>query len=140
MRILIVDDEPLQRDLLAGYLKKQGFSVIEAATGHEAVDRFLRQPVDLVLLDHHMPDLQGDQVLERIKAINPLARVIMITAYGAVDTAVKVMRLGADDFLEKPIDLAALLAKIRTIEEKLYISEDVARVEESIDVASCRSG
>ena len=134
MRILIVDDEPLQRDLLAGYLKKQGFNVVEAATGLEAIDRFLKHPVDLVLLDHHMPDLQGDQVLERIKTINPLARVIMITAYGAVETAVKVMRLGADDFLEKPIDLAALLAKIRTIEEKLYINQDVARMEEAIDV------
>ncbi|MGE4559479.1 MAG: sigma-54-dependent transcriptional regulator [Desulfobulbus sp.] len=136
MRILIVDDEPLQRDLLGGYLKKQGFEVVEAASGGEAIDCFLRQPIDLVLLDHRMPDLQGDQVLERIKAINPLTRVIMITAYGAVDTAVKVMRLGADDFLEKPIDLEGLLAKIRSMEEQLYISEDVARVEESIDVDS----
>ncbi|MGD9949213.1 MAG: sigma-54-dependent transcriptional regulator [Desulfobulbus sp.] len=136
MRILIVDDEPLQRDLLGGFLKKQGLEVIEAATGHEAIDHFLQQPIDLILLDHKMPDLQGDEVLERIKAINPLARVIMITAYGAVDTAVKVMQLGADDFLEKPIDLEALLAKIRHIEEKLYISEDVAHVEESIDVGT----
>lgn len=136
MRILIVDDEPLQRNLLGGYLKKQGIDVVEAASGHEALDRFLQQPIDLVLLDQRMPDLQGDEVLERIKAINPLARVIMITAYGAVDTAVKVMQMGADDFLEKPINLETLLAKIRSIEEKLYISEDVARVEESIDVES----
>lgn len=134
MRILIVDDEELQRGLLAGFLNKQGFSVIEAATGQEAVDQYTRHPIDLVLLDQRMPDLQGDEVLERIKAINPLARVIMITAYGAVDTAVKVMRLGADDFLEKPIDLEVLLAKIRAIEERVFINEDVAQVEESLDV------
>jgi two-component system response regulator AtoC len=136
MHILIVDDEALQRNLLGGYLKKQGFSVVEAASGLEAIDRFLQHPIDLVLLDQRMPDLQGDQVLERIKAINPLARVIMITAFGAVDTAVKVMQLGADDFLEKPIDLEALLIKIRAIEERLYITEDVAQVEASIEVES----
>ncbi len=136
MRILIVDDESLQRELLGGFLKKQGFTVVEAQCGQEAIDRFLQQPIDLTLLDHKMPDMQGDEVLERIKAINPLARVIMITAYGAVDTAVKVMQLGADDFLEKPVDLEALLAKIRQIEEKLFIREDVALVEESVDTSS----
>jgi two-component system response regulator AtoC len=136
MRILIVDDDPLQRDLLGGYLQKQGFVVVEAAGGEEALDCFLRQPIDLVLLDQRMPDLQGDEVLERIKAINPLARVIMITAFGEVDTAVRVMRLGADDFLEKPIDLESLLSKIRTLEEQLHVHEDVVRVEEAIDVAA----
>ena len=136
MRILIVDDESLQRELLGGFLKKQGFTVIEAKCGQEAIDRFLQDPVDLTLLDHKMPDMQGDEVLERIKAITPLARVFMITAYGAVDTAVKVMQLGADDFLEKPVDLEALLAKIRQIEEKLFIREDVTLVEESVDTSS----
>jgi len=133
MRILIVDDEPLQRDMLSGFLKKQGYTVHEAANGTEALSQFMRQPIDLVLLDHRMPDMNGDQVLARIKAQSPLARVIMITAYGAVDTAVRVMRLGADDFLEKPIDLEALLTKIRVIEEQLFIADDVARVEETID-------
>jgi two-component system response regulator AtoC len=133
VHILIVDDDPLQRDLLTGFLNKQGFRVSAAANGAEALDRFMRQPIDLVLLDHRMPDMNGDQVLARLKEINPMARVIMITAYGAVDTAVRVMRLGADDFLEKPIELEPLLAKIRTIEEQLFIAEDVARVEETID-------
>ncbi|MBM9616547.1 sigma-54-dependent Fis family transcriptional regulator [Desulfobulbus rhabdoformis] len=133
MRILIVDDEAVQRELLGGFLKKQGCSVIEAASGQEAIERFLQQPVDLVLLDHKMPDLMGDEVLTRIKEINPLTRVIMITAFGAVETAVRVMQLGADDFMEKPIDLETLLTKIRSIEDALFINEDVAQVEESID-------
>ena len=101
MNILIVDDEPLQRQLLGGFLKKQGYSVVEAANGNEALTRFLHHPIDLVLLDHRMPDMNGDEVLARIKQHNPLARVIMITAYGAVDTAVRTMQLGAEDFLEK---------------------------------------
>ena len=135
MRILLVDDEALQRELLGGFLQKQGFSVIEAGSGQEAIDQFLQQPVDLVLLDHRMPDLMGDEVLARIKEINPLSRVIMITAFGAVDTAVRVMQLGADDFLEKPVDLETLLTKIRTIEDALFINEDVVQVEESIDAS-----
>ena len=134
MNILIVDDESLQRSLLGGFLTKQGFTVIEAATGEEALARFMQQPIDLVLLDHRMPDMNGDQVLARMKEHNPLTRVIMITAFGAVDTAVRVMQLGADDFLEKPVDLEKLLARIRSIEEHLYIADDVARVEETIDI------
>ena len=133
MNILIVDDEPLQRSLLAGFLAKQGYTVVEAATGEEALARFMHHPVNLVLLDHRMPDMNGDAVLARMKELNPLVRVIMITAYGAVETAVRVMQLGADDFLEKPVDLELLLARIRAIEERLYIADDVARVEATID-------
>ena len=136
MNILVVDDEPLQRDLLGGFLRKQGYTVFEAATGAEALAQFMQHPIDLVLLDHRMPDMNGDQVLARIKEHTPLARVIMITAYGAVDTAVRVMQLGADDFLEKPVDLELLLARIRAIEERLYIAGDVACVEETIDAES----
>ena len=133
MHILIVDDEPLQRSLLGGFLRKQGYTLIEAASGEEALNRFMQTPIDLVLLDHRMPDMNGDQVLARMKELNPLVRVIMITAYGAVDTAVRVMQLGADDFLEKPVDLEILLARIRTIEERIFIADDAAQVEETID-------
>jgi two-component system response regulator AtoC len=136
MNILVVDDEPLQRNLLGGFLRKQGYTVFEAATGAEALAQFMQHPIDLVLLDHRMPDMNGDHVLARIKEHTPLARVIMITAYGAVDTAVRVMQLGADDFLEKPVDLELLLARIRAIDEQLYIAGDVACVEETIDAES----
>ncbi len=133
MNILIVDDEAIQRTLLSGFLKKQGFTIFQAGGGVEALALFMEHPIDLVLLDHRMPDMNGDQVLERMKAQNPLARVLMITAYGAVDTAVRVMQLGAEDFIEKPVDLEMLLARIRAIEERLFIVDDAARVEEVID-------
>lgn len=133
MHILIVDDEQLQRNLLAGFLVKQGYTITEAATGEEAIHAFRQLPIDLVLLDHRLPDLHGDAVLAELKRINPLVRVIMITAYGAVDTAVRVMQLGADDFLEKPVDLTHLLKQIQTIEEGLYIARDVAQVEKVIN-------
>ena len=134
MNILVVDDEELQRSLLQGFLEKQGFPVRTAANGEQALQIFMEHPIELVLLDHRMPDMNGDELLARLKEINPMIRAIMITAYGAVDTAVKVMQLGADDFLEKPVDLADLLGKIRRLEEQSLIEEDVNEVETSIDI------
>ncbi len=136
MKILIVDDEPDQREILRGFLEKQGYDVLCAADGQEAVTLFKREPVQLVLLDHRMPGMKGDEVLKILKEINPLIRVIMITAYGAVNTAVKVMKLGADDFLEKPVDLSSLLEKIQILEQKISIDEDVHAVEDSVSLSS----
>ncbi len=133
MKILVVDDEDLQRDLLRGFLENSGYRVTTAANGREALKAFERQPFGLVLLDHRMPDLTGDEVLSRMKAVNPLVRSIMITAYGSVDTAVRVMKMGADDFLEKPVDLKALLEKIRGIEQTLAVEEEAADVAEVMD-------
>ncbi len=134
MHILIVDDEELQRTMLQGFLEKQGYDVTTAANGPEALQLFMEQPFELILLDHRMPDMNGDEVLARIKKINPLIRAIMITAFGAVDTAVRVMQLGADDFLEKPVDLEELLLKIRALEDQILIHEDARSVEETIQL------
>ncbi len=100
------------KDLLRGFLENSAYRVTTAASGREALKVFERQPFGLVLLDHRMPDLTGDEVLALMKAVNPLVRSIMITAYGSVDTAVCMMKMGADDFREKPVDLDALLEKI----------------------------
>ncbi|HHL34897.1 MAG TPA: response regulator, partial [Desulfobulbaceae bacterium] len=105
MNILIVDDEAAQRDILAGFLEKQGYAILTAQNGREALDIFMDHPVDLVLLDHRMPDMNGTEVLAEIKKINPMVRAIMITAFGSVDTAVQIMQIGADDFMEKPVNL-----------------------------------
>ena len=133
LRILVVDDEEMQRDILQGFLEKQGFQAITAANGKEAVRLFKDLPLQLVLLDHRMDDLNGDEVLARMKEINPEVRAIMITAFGAVDTAVKVMKLGADDFMEKPIDLEELLVRIREIEQDLVVKEEARQVVETLD-------
>jgi two-component system response regulator AtoC len=135
MRILIVDDEAMQRDLLQGFLEKKGYAVDVAAHGTEALSRFGRSPYQLVLLDQKMPDMAGDEVLARMKEMNPLVHAIMITAYSSVDTAVSVMKLGADDFLEKPVDLAALLEKIQMIEGRVAVEKDAADVREVMDSA-----
>jgi DNA-binding NtrC family response regulator len=133
MQILIADDDPLQRELLGGFLENQGYRVLAAADGDAALRLFRRESVQLVLLDQRMPGLTGERLLAELKALNPQVRAVMITAYGAVETAVSVMKLGADDFLEKPVDLQALLEQVRQIEQDLAVGEDVAAVADSLD-------
>ncbi len=133
MKILIVDDERDQREILAGFLKKKGHDSITATDGVEGLGLIRLQPVDLVLLDHRMPKMNGDEFLAELKKINPLTKTIMITAFASVDTAVKVMQLGADDFMEKPVNLLELEEKINRLEEKLLIDKDVAQISSPID-------
>ncbi|MBL7173863.1 MAG: sigma-54-dependent Fis family transcriptional regulator, partial [Desulfobacteraceae bacterium] len=133
MKILVVDDDPTQRELLKGFLDKQGYQTLAARDGPEALKLFEREPVHLILLDHRMPGLRGDEVLEKMKAINPEARVIMITAFGDVDMAVTALKLGASEFLEKPVDLSVLLKKIRQMEDLVAVDEDVAVVEAAME-------
>jgi len=135
MKILIVDDDPTQRELLKGFLDRQGYQTLAAPDGPEALKLFGREPVHLVLLDHRMPGLTGDVVLEEMKKINPTVRVIMITAYGDVDTAVRTMKLGASDFLEKPVDLTLLLKKVQQAEQQIAVDEDAAVVEAAMEEA-----
>lgn len=132
MNILVVDDEKLQADLLSGFLENHDYNVVVAQSGEAALQAFAEHPFQLVLLDQRMPDISGDQVLGRMKQINPAIRSIMITAYGDVSTAVRVMKLGADDFLEKPIDLAALLDKIQRIENSILIAEESAAISQAV--------
>lgn len=132
MRILIVDDDALQRELLKGFLDNQGYNTLTASDGLEALRLFEREPVQLVLLDQKMPGLTGDEVLKKMKVMNPMVQAIMITAYGDVDTAVTVLKLGAGDFLEKPVDLSLLLEKIQQIEQGIAVDEDVAVVEKAL--------
>ncbi|MCD6319259.1 MAG: sigma-54-dependent Fis family transcriptional regulator [Candidatus Desulfofervidaceae bacterium] len=133
MKILLVDDEKVQRDLLQGFLANQGYDVVTSADGPRALEIFAVTPVSLVLLDHKMPGMTGDEVLARMKELNPEIRALMITAYGDVDTAVKVMKLGADDFLSKPVNLETLLAKIRKIEQDIQVVHDVKEAEKSVE-------
>jgi two-component system response regulator AtoC len=136
MKILIVDDESSQRNLLRGFLANQGYDVLTAADGEEACSLFSHEPVQMVILDHRMPGLTGDEVLKRLKALNPMVHAIIITAYGTVDTAVTAIKLGADDFLEKPVDLSILLQKIQHIEQQIVLEEEVASVNEIIETST----
>jgi CheY-like chemotaxis protein len=103
--ILIVDDEPNIRLMLRTALKSEGYAMREAADGREAIEEIDRQMPDLMLLDLSMPRLDGMGVLRELQGMGPerRPRIVVLTAYGSIPTAVQATRLGAVDFLEKPI-------------------------------------
>ncbi len=123
--ILVIDDEATQRDVLTGYLKKKGYKIFSASSGREGIEIAGRNPVDIILSDFKMPDLNGIEVLEQVKKINPEISFVIVTAYGTVENAVKAMRLGAFDYISKPVDLDELDLMIeRIIEHKNLKSEN----------------
>ena len=132
MKILIVDDEKVQADLLKGFLEKQGYEVLAAYDPEEALSLFEKEPVWLVLLDQKMPGMSGRELLVRLKKINPKVKVVMITAYGEVGLAVEVMKLGADDFIEKPFLLDDLFARVKKLEEEFFTEEEYEETLETI--------
>lgn len=133
MLILIVDDDATQREMLQGFIENQGYATLTAGNGNDALNLFLQRPVTLVLLDNRMPGMSGEELLERMKAINPLVHVIMITAYGDLSTVIKTMKLGAFEFLEKPVDLSALLERIQELDLKTSRDQDVFDIQKNVE-------
>ncbi len=131
IRILVVDDEANQRELVSGYLKKQGFEVFTAAGGESALELFRQAPMELILTDQRMPGLSGLDLLKAAREINPETQVIVMTAYGSVETAVEAMRDGAADYVAKPLNLDELRQKIQRIVEqhRLYAENRALREE-----------
>ena len=122
--ILIVDDEDAQRNVLKGYLEKKGYRIFAASSGTEGIKAVKDNVIDIVLSDYKMPDKTGLEVLEEVKKLNPEISFVILTAYGTIENAVKAMRLGAFDYISKPVDLDELDLMIeRIIENKNLRSE-----------------
>jgi two-component system NtrC family response regulator len=117
-RILVVDDEATQRELVSGFLKKQGYEVIAAPNGERAMEIFRQEPVELILTDQRMPNISGLDLIKAARAINPESHVIVMTAYGNIETAVEAMKAGAADYLTKPLNLEELRHKIERVRER----------------------
>ncbi len=114
-RILVVDDEPVIRASLAECLEAEGFLPLVAATGEDAVALVEQESVDVVLCDLQLPGINGIETLDRILARAPEAMVILMTAYGTVETAVAAFQRGAHDYLLKPVLLDEVLVRIRRL-------------------------
>ena len=108
MKILVIDDELPICELLDEFLSYQGFQVTTAINGEEALLKFKENRPQVVLLDIKMPGMDGLEVLRRIKEIDSGTGVIMISAFGDVNTVQEALQRGANDYLEKPIDLERL--------------------------------
>jgi len=121
--LLVVDDEPTVRELLPAALRYAGFTVAVAATGAEAVAMASQHPPDLILLDVMLPDMDGFEVIRRLREQPPTATglrgghipVLFLTARDAVQDKINGLRLGADDYVTKPFDLQELIARIHAV-------------------------
>lgn len=111
--ILIAEDEAILRESLAELLRGEGYEVLEAPHGKAAYEMLLERGVGLVLTDIRMPEMDGMALLEHIRKTAPETPVIVLTAYGTVDSAVKAMRAGATDYLLKPVDFEDVLMKVQ---------------------------
>jgi DNA-binding NtrC family response regulator len=127
-RILVVDDDELQRWAVRKHLTAWNYDVLEAADGQSGVETFSTHLPDLVLLDLQLPDLSGVDVLRQIRAIDPNAVVIMVTAHGSVQDAAAAFKLGLFDFLAKPLDFDALGVTLRYGLETRHLRAEVARL------------
>jgi DNA-binding NtrC family response regulator len=125
-KILVVDDEaPLREMLKRGLSQMGGFSVDVAQDGLEAIQKVEKDVFDLVLTDMKMPEMDGIELLKMIKGTRPEVMVILMTAHGSIETAVEAMKIGANDYITKPIDLNELLIHIsKTQKESLLLKEN----------------
>lgn len=117
LKILVVEDGRSQRDMLRDFLAGEGYRVSDADNGEHALEAIKNDYFDLVLLDYKMPGMDGLMVLEEIKGFNPEIDVIMMTAHGTIETAVRAMKAGVSDYVTKPIELEELLIQIEKISE-----------------------
>ena len=127
-KILVVDDEHLIRWSLEQNLKKQGYEVVTAATGEDALKLLKDDVPDLMLLDIQLPGIDGLEVLERVKEMEEEIIVIMVTAMGVLETAVKAMRMGAYDYINKPFNLDELAIVIKKALENSELKREVAHL------------
>ncbi len=117
-RILVVDDEKAQLELVGGFLEKKGFETVLADSPDKALQLFRQEPFNLVLTDQKMPKMSGIELLKAVRAINPETAVVVMTAYGSIATAVSAIKEGATDYLPKPLNLDELLYRIQQVKER----------------------
>ena len=126
--ILLVDDDERLRDAAGKVLTGEGYIVLSAASGREALDILKQHAVALVVSDLRLPDLDGIALLKQVREFLPEAEVVMITGYGSIEKAVEAMQLGAYDFLQKPLDSAALLKTVAKALEKQRLTSENRRL------------
>ncbi len=111
--ILIVDDEPGVRTSLSGVLRDEGYSVEAVSSGEACLDRVARGPVDLIVLDVWLPGMDGLATLARLRERQVDAQVVLISGHGNIESAVRAIKMGAFDFVEKPLSLEKTVLVVR---------------------------
>ncbi|HJN24079.1 MAG TPA: response regulator, partial [Rhodospirillales bacterium] len=138
-KVLVADDDTFSREFLYETLKDR-YEVVIAGDGEDAWEKFQREPTDVVFTDMRMPGMTGMELLEKIRNSNPETAIIMVTAFGAVEDAVEAMKLGAFDYLLKPISPDQVDVRMQKLEEHYalksenkYLKELIEEQQEGID-------
>ncbi|MCK5228457.1 MAG: response regulator [Desulfobulbaceae bacterium] len=120
-KVLLVDDEEQFLEMLSERLETRGLKVNSATSGEEALDLVSDKSFDAIVVDLAMPGIDGIETLRRIKEKRPDLEIIMLTGQATVKSGIEAMKLGAEDFLEKPVDINELLGKISEAKHKRMI-------------------
>lgn len=131
-RVLIVDDEAAIRESLQTLLEMEGYDSSTAASGEECLARMAEQPFELILLDFALPDRNGLEILQDIRERDPQLPVIMVTAYGTVENAVRAMQAGATNFIQKPWDNEKLVADVRAAVARRRAEEENVQLKRAL--------
>lgn len=135
--ILAIEDDRRMRDLLMEILSRNGCSVFPAKNGEEGLELLERRNFDLVITDLKMPDIDGITILSRAREINPESLVIVITAYGTVESVIEAMKLGAYDYIQKPFEPEELMLVIKKALDYKRLADENLRLSSQLE--SCRS-
>jgi DNA-binding NtrC family response regulator len=132
LRVLVVDDEEVIRDILATLLEREGWQVTTASNGNRALTAFEADPYDVVLLDLMLPDRPGLEVLSEIRRRDPDAVVVIVTAYSSIEGAIEAMRLGAFHYIPKPFQNEEVLLTVEKGAETRRLTEENRRLKEEL--------
>ena len=122
--VLVVDDEEEFREMMVKRLNKKGLVALDADSGQAALDLLEAKRIDVVLLDVKMPGMDGIETLRQIRVLKPLVEVVLLTGHASVDSGIEGMKLGAFDYLMKPIELEPLLEKLADAYEKKRLHQE----------------
>ncbi len=129
-KILIIDDEGSIRSSLQGILEDEGYAVRTAASGEEGLAVLQKQSFGLILLDIWLPEMNGLDVLRRVRTMDAPPQVVVISGHGTVETAVKATKLGAFDFLEKPLTLEKVVLTVKNALRQQRLEEENLQLRE----------
>jgi len=135
-RVMVVDDEVSIQKVLSFDLKKKGYDVETAGSGEEALTKLKASDFDLIITDLNMEGMTGLELMKECKSLKPGTRLMLLTAYGSMSTAIEALRLGADDYLLKPYDRSEMFIRVSNCLDKLELQRKV-RLYENILTVCC---
>ncbi len=134
MKLLIIEDEKISRVSLTNILQKENFEVFAASDGENGLELFYKTEPEIVITDLRLPKIGGIEILEKIISFSPTCKVILITAFATVETAVKALKTGAYDYLTKPFSPEKLLSILKNIREMKNVIEENTQLKKRLDI------